>query len=35
LQGNTTDAIRAGEITRLEIDLRKITKPRKEADPKV
>jgi len=35
LQGTATDDIRAGEITRLRIDLGKITKPRKEADPKV
>jgi hypothetical protein len=35
LQGNATDGIRVGEITRLIIDLGKITKPHKEADPKV
>jgi hypothetical protein len=35
LQGNTTDDIRTGEITGLRIDLGKITKPRKEADPMV
>jgi hypothetical protein len=35
LQSNATGDIRAGEITRLIIDLGKITKPRKEADPKV
>ena len=35
MQGNATDGIRVGEITRLRIDLGKITKPRKETDPKV
>ena len=35
MQTHATDGIRAGEITRLIIDLGKITKPRKEADPMV
>jgi hypothetical protein len=35
LQGDATGDIRAGEIARLIIDLDKITKPHKEADPKV
>jgi hypothetical protein len=35
LQGKATDGIRAGEIARLIIDLCKLTKPHKEADPKV
>ena len=35
MQCHATGDIRGGEITRLIIDLGKITKPRKEADPKV
>ena len=35
MQGDATDDIRAGEITRSRIDLRKITKPHKASDPKV